>query len=350
MATNSKAATRAASKRSAPNWNDKDVEILLDCIQDLVPLGQNGWAKVTQQFNSHNNVAFARDWEACKRKFTFLKSVKKPTGDPDCPSLVVRAKRIQRDIDSRAAVEVLDDEGEMNADSLKTFFDQDVDHMPTLDVTPDVNVSENVAEEGDNDDSQIDVTDNVDFKEEIDTSQTFLPLKRQKTSLKEKPNRSGLSQDSLRQLGKRLSKVSEGTSSVSSLSAVAKRRQSLDAFIDQAGKQQSASNDMMSMFCLMEDRKEKRQDEREERERQQERQQGIAREEREYQQQLLRDEREERERQQDIARKEREYQQQLLRDEREERRRSDENEYRARQEQFQMAIMMKLLGDTPKKL
>ncbi|RHY04880.1 hypothetical protein DYB36_006910 [Aphanomyces astaci] len=215
MATNSKAATRADSKRSAPNWNDKDVEILLDCIQDLVPLGQNGWAKVTQQFNAHNNVGFARDWEACKRKFTFLKSVKKPTGDPDCPPLVVRAKHIQRDIDSRAAVEVLDDEGEMNTDSLKTFFDQDVDHMPTLDVTPDVNVSENVAEEGDNDESQIDVTDNVDFKEEIDTSQTFLPLKRQKTSLKEKANRSGLSQDSLRQLGKRLSKIAKKSAKTS---------------------------------------------------------------------------------------------------------------------------------------
>ncbi|RHY19425.1 hypothetical protein DYB37_010311 [Aphanomyces astaci] len=110
----------------------------------------------------------------------------------------------------------------MNADGLKKFFHQDVDHLPT---------------------------------EENDTSQSLLPRKPEKTSLQEKPNRLGLSQDSLHHDGKRLRKASEGTPSASSLSAVAKRRQSLDAFFDQAGKQQSASNDMMSMFCLMEDAK-----------------------------------------------------------------------------------------------
>ncbi|ETV65045.1 hypothetical protein H257_18171 [Aphanomyces astaci] len=97
----SKVGAKMATKRSAPHWGDDDVDIMLDCVQSLLPLGQHGWAKVAQLFNANQSVVFARDWEACKRKFTFLKAHKKPTGDPNYPPLVARAKRLQRELDCR---------------------------------------------------------------------------------------------------------------------------------------------------------------------------------------------------------------------------------------------------------
>ena len=52
-----------------------------------------------------------RDIEAIRNKFRNLKNVKKPTGDPTCPPLVVRAKRINYDIEAGVGVIDLDDVG-----------------------------------------------------------------------------------------------------------------------------------------------------------------------------------------------------------------------------------------------
>ena len=43
-----------------------------------------------------------------------LKGHKKPTGDPTCPPQVVRAKRIQRDMESRMAVQTLQSDEDDN--------------------------------------------------------------------------------------------------------------------------------------------------------------------------------------------------------------------------------------------
>jgi len=45
-----------------------------------------------------------RDVDSIKRKLTSLKAVRKPTGAPDCPPDVRRAKRLQAAIESAAAV------------------------------------------------------------------------------------------------------------------------------------------------------------------------------------------------------------------------------------------------------
>jgi len=59
-----------------------------------------------------------------RNKFKALRSVRKPTGDPDCPPAVKRAKRIQREIEENLDVGNYDDgmEGELqNADGEEDY-------------------------------------------------------------------------------------------------------------------------------------------------------------------------------------------------------------------------------------
>ncbi|KAF0719664.1 Aste57867_878 [Aphanomyces stellatus] len=88
------------------SWCPTAVDLLLDIAGEVLPLGKNGWEKVDGRFNRLGapQLLPVRDGEALKRKFLLLKNHAKPTGDPDCPEEVQRAKRIQRDIDMSVSV------------------------------------------------------------------------------------------------------------------------------------------------------------------------------------------------------------------------------------------------------
>ncbi|RKO87104.1 hypothetical protein BDK51DRAFT_27243, partial [Blyttiomyces helicus] len=53
-----------------------------------------------------------RSAETLKCKFGALKNAPKPTGDPNCPPVVLRAKRIQREIESHSGAINLDDDND----------------------------------------------------------------------------------------------------------------------------------------------------------------------------------------------------------------------------------------------
>ncbi|ETV74697.1 hypothetical protein H257_10813 [Aphanomyces astaci] len=192
-ATYDSVGAKTATKRSALNWGDED----------------STWvAKVAQLFNANQSVVFARDWEACKRKFTFLKAHKKPTGDPNCPPLVARAKRLQRELDCRAVVETMDDNGEISQhegvgdDEIRMTGPDAIAHhgpyMPTSTVS-------SVEQTAMNDD---DVSNVFAHDEEGCDGDEESPVTKRPRRLNpiqaEPPNRSGLSHDTLRLLGKRL--------------------------------------------------------------------------------------------------------------------------------------------------
>ncbi|RHY08250.1 hypothetical protein DYB37_009695 [Aphanomyces astaci] len=101
--------------------------LLLDCIERLQPLGGNHWDTVQSQYNTLSEPSWiARDSDSIRRKFKTLKNVRKPTGDPDCPVEVVRAKRINRLIESRMAVVDM----ESDKDSEHAPIDDDDDETP----------------------------------------------------------------------------------------------------------------------------------------------------------------------------------------------------------------------------
>ena len=126
------ASSSAKRKGRGPSWTEDDLQLMLDIVRDILPQGGNGWAKVAAVFNKNEAASVARDAEGIKRKFISLKNHKKPTVDPDFPAEVVRAKRIQREIDNDAAVLTLDDgEGEDNgmdlAEAANTSFSLNYD-------------------------------------------------------------------------------------------------------------------------------------------------------------------------------------------------------------------------------
>ncbi|RHZ07532.1 hypothetical protein DYB37_010900 [Aphanomyces astaci] len=92
----------------------------------MLPLGKNGWEKVESRFNrlTETKLLAVRDVDVLKRKFILLKNHAKPTGDPECPVEVKRAKRIQREIDQSVLVMPLDGGGDEdeNDDGKKSYL------------------------------------------------------------------------------------------------------------------------------------------------------------------------------------------------------------------------------------
>jgi hypothetical protein len=92
------------------HWREEEVRLLLDIVEDILPRGGNEWTLCANQYNSKRQPWMAeRDDDQIKNKYKALKNVKKPTGDPTIPPLVLRAKRIQNDIETKICVATLDD-------------------------------------------------------------------------------------------------------------------------------------------------------------------------------------------------------------------------------------------------
>jgi hypothetical protein len=85
---------------------------------------------VMSMYNESKHVlAPERDYDAIKNKWKALKNIKKPTGDPTCPPLVVRAKRLNKEIEDGVGVLNLDD----CSDSAADFHRETSDEEPETD-------------------------------------------------------------------------------------------------------------------------------------------------------------------------------------------------------------------------
>ena len=75
----------------------QEVDVLLSAIESFLPIGPNEWDRVLAEHESHFPEA-GRTKESLKRKFTMLYKTRHPTGDPDIPADVLRAKRAYQEI------------------------------------------------------------------------------------------------------------------------------------------------------------------------------------------------------------------------------------------------------------
>ncbi|KAJ3294014.1 hypothetical protein HDU76_006989 [Blyttiomyces sp. JEL0837] len=119
MATRPRTTTARADATSSRGlgFSNEEVEIMLDLVEQRLPQGNDHWENLTALFNVKiNNPNRVRDVDAIRGKFNRLIRHKKPTGDPECPPDVVRAKRAQRLIEQHAEVAGVseDDEDEEN--------------------------------------------------------------------------------------------------------------------------------------------------------------------------------------------------------------------------------------------
>jgi len=77
--------------------------------------GQYKWERVCRLYNQRTEKgAPYRNEESIRNKWRSLKNASKPTGDPNCPPNVVRAKRIQKEIEDLVGAFEIDDDDEID--------------------------------------------------------------------------------------------------------------------------------------------------------------------------------------------------------------------------------------------
>ena len=72
-------------------YTDSELEALLDIVEEVLPRSPNEWEAISRR---HIENFPGRTQDSIRRKFNSLANHKKPTGDPNCPPTVRRAKRI----------------------------------------------------------------------------------------------------------------------------------------------------------------------------------------------------------------------------------------------------------------
>ena len=91
------------------NYTAIEIDMLLDIVAEIEPLGANMWAEVHERYNQWAMAQSypMRDADMLKQKFDRLANEKKPTGNPRCPAPVRKAKQVARNILSLAQAAAL---------------------------------------------------------------------------------------------------------------------------------------------------------------------------------------------------------------------------------------------------
>ena len=87
----------AGARNRGTKYHKDEIEALLDLMEDNLPIGPQEWDDVTEA-HADRFLLKNRDSQSLRRKFNELVNSKKPTGDPNCPPHIRRAKMIQRQI------------------------------------------------------------------------------------------------------------------------------------------------------------------------------------------------------------------------------------------------------------
>jgi hypothetical protein len=90
----------------APKFTEGEDNCLLTQVENELPTGGDQWTRVAMRFNSQMPQGSPhRDADSLKERFKKLRNSTKPTGDPDCPPAIRRAKRLWVQIQGVMAVQ-----------------------------------------------------------------------------------------------------------------------------------------------------------------------------------------------------------------------------------------------------
>ena len=89
----------AGRRQGKSNYSGTEIEHMLDILEEILPIGTDEWQAVEDQHNIDG--VYNRTALNLRKKLYALKNKKMPTGDPNCPPAVRRAKHIFRDIGDR---------------------------------------------------------------------------------------------------------------------------------------------------------------------------------------------------------------------------------------------------------
>lgn len=94
---NSNANTGGFSKGGgSTRCTEEELQALMDHMEDVLPIGKHEWERLTERCNSDNRVPNNRHrgLDNLRKQHNNHAKKKAPTGDPDCPPMVHRAKQI----------------------------------------------------------------------------------------------------------------------------------------------------------------------------------------------------------------------------------------------------------------
>lgn len=86
------------SRYDAQNFNNEDVDQLLDIVAQFESIDQNGWTRVKSAYNSYWkwNERQYRSIETLRKKFNRLLYTQRQTKEPRCLPSLWRARRIKQ--------------------------------------------------------------------------------------------------------------------------------------------------------------------------------------------------------------------------------------------------------------
>jgi hypothetical protein len=75
-------------------FSKEETWMLLRLIEDIMPVGHIDWDQCTNEFNAKVPADRAREKTALQRKFNLMKDAKVPTGNPNPPKAIMKAKEL----------------------------------------------------------------------------------------------------------------------------------------------------------------------------------------------------------------------------------------------------------------
>ncbi|KAE9268145.1 hypothetical protein PR003_g31545, partial [Phytophthora rubi] len=110
------------------NYTMFDIDRLLHLVEQALPLGRDEWERLAVTYNAGRaRGAPERDFEILRRKFKMLYSARKPTGMPEMPPHIRRAKEAKQAIDEKANVIEIDDEADRDQGFVEPDFSFEAD-------------------------------------------------------------------------------------------------------------------------------------------------------------------------------------------------------------------------------
>jgi hypothetical protein len=105
-------------KGKGTHYSTEEIDLIMDIVGRVLPSGGYMWERVTKEYNDRKPRGSAsREMESVRSKFRKFCNEKKPTGDPNCPEHVKRAKRIQHEIDNACGVQEMHDDDDSDDES-----------------------------------------------------------------------------------------------------------------------------------------------------------------------------------------------------------------------------------------
>ena len=93
-------AKKKGRRQGSHNFSKEDDKVLLEYVHMIIPVSTQDWEVIADAYNTcmEERASTPRTHEALKQRFKKFANAPKPTGDPQCPPNVVKAKQLSREI------------------------------------------------------------------------------------------------------------------------------------------------------------------------------------------------------------------------------------------------------------